>query len=76
MWALAFSNMPNAPHYEDLKMKGEELIDLGCDDPLVLYCYGTALEDSGELTDAGKYIRGPITPRLNMLQNAMNCNIL
>ena len=57
MFTEKFSGMPNAPQYAELEIEGRELIDLGCDDPLILYCYGTALQKNGKWAKAEKYVR-------------------
>ena len=42
--ALFFAQMPGAPDQRELLAQGKALIGLGCDDPLMLYLYGAALQ--------------------------------
>jgi len=53
--ALFFAQMPGAPDQRELLAQGKALIGLGCDDPLMLYLYGAALQvnDKGAESEPG-----------------------
>ena len=40
--AIAFSEPQKAPAPETLREAGKQIADLGCNDPLILYCYGVS----------------------------------
>lgn len=50
--ALRFARQPEAPSLEALVADGKALTDLGCTDPMVAYCYGTALSLTGRTEEA------------------------
>ena len=50
--ARAYSFQPDAPSKAQLIADGKALTAAGCTDPMVAYCYGGALQDSGQLAEA------------------------
>ena len=56
MFVLCFSGAPNQPSMEQLKAAGKVVIDLGCDDPLVLFGYGYAIDRPTHRSGAEKHL--------------------
>jgi len=52
-----FAHLPGRPSMEELRAEGEKLIQAGCDDPMVFYGYGTALQCTNDWEEAEKYVR-------------------
>src|SRR5207244_1551160 len=46
------AEVPTAFDYRSLNERAKKLVDLGCDDPLVLSCYGRGLYEAGRRDDA------------------------
>jgi hypothetical protein len=45
---------PNIPTQQELLGDGRALVDAGCTDPLVVYCYAAILHDSGDVAGAAE----------------------
>ncbi|MFB3880523.1 MAG: hypothetical protein ACE149_04630 [Armatimonadota bacterium] len=48
---------PDAPSDEELRAQGEAVVRAGCDDPMVLFLYGVALQDVGRRGEAEPFLR-------------------
>jgi tetratricopeptide (TPR) repeat protein len=85
--AIAFSNFGfgaqhqgEARKLEDLIEQGKAVARLGCDDPMVLYCYGSLLVDAGR-KDEGKPVlaqayKGLISSKYSPERIVYGCNRL
>lgn len=54
--AQTFAKLPQRPSQEALEREGRAVVDLGCDDPMVLYGYGFALDRRPHHRDAEIYL--------------------
>lgn len=57
MCIQVFVSMPGAATMTELQEAGRQLIDLGCDDPVVLYGYGYAFDRQNHHSKGEKYLR-------------------
>jgi len=55
--ALAFSCQLDPPKDEELAAEGKALVEKGCTDPMVLYCYATRLQNLGKIVPAEAAMR-------------------
>ena len=56
LFILCYSGDPKQQNLENLKAAGKAAIDLGCDDPLVLYGYGYAIDRQSNSRRGEKYL--------------------
>jgi len=54
--ARVLSSQPGAPGSAQLLAEGKALVDRGCTDPMVLFCYGAALQDAGRPAQAEAFL--------------------
>jgi hypothetical protein len=57
----AIDRLPNAPEYSALVPRGKALVEAGCNDPQVLYVYGTALHQTERFAEAEAILRRAVT---------------
>jgi thiol-disulfide isomerase/thioredoxin len=60
MCLQVYARMPGAATMPELQQAGQALIDLGCDDPLVLYGFGYALDRQDHHRSGEQYLRAAV----------------
>ena len=60
MCIQAFNLIPGAPTMTELQEAGRPLIELGCDDPVVLYGYGYAFDRQNHNSNGEEYLRAAV----------------
>ncbi len=60
MCIQVFAAVPGAPTMEELQEAGRPLIELGCDDPVVLYGYGYAYDRQDHHSNGEQYLRAAV----------------
>ncbi|HOF88085.1 MAG TPA: hypothetical protein PLZ36_08295 [Armatimonadota bacterium] len=60
-YVRAINRLPGAPTFAALVPRGAILAEMGCDDPQVLYVYGTALHQVERYDDAEAVLRRAVT---------------
>ena len=60
MCIAVFNDVPNAPDFEELQSAGEQVVNAGCTDPLVLYGYGYARDRRNHRRGAERYLRAAV----------------
>jgi hypothetical protein len=60
-FARFFTNAPDYPSKEELLAQGKALMDLGCDDALVLYLYAVALQLNGRGQESEGFLKRSTT---------------
>ena len=60
MCIAVFNDVPNAPDFKELQSAGEQVVNAGCTDPLVLYGYGYARDRRNHRRGAEQYLRAAV----------------
>ncbi len=60
MCIAVFNDVPFAPSMEELQSAGEQVVNAGCNDPLVLYGYGYARDRRNHRRGAEKHLRAAV----------------
>lgn len=60
MCIAVFNDMPFAPDMEELQIAGEQVVNAGCTDPLVLYGYGYARDRRNHRRGAEQHLRAAV----------------